>query len=226
MSQTPAFSDIDSDTCPVCKSSKYLNPTMKLLVSPCYHKMCENCISRLFLQGPAPCPITTCQKTLRKRDFVAQTFEDLYVEKEVQIRKRVGRIYNKRLEDFKRNLRAFNDYLEEVEDITFNLINEIDLQETEDRIAKYREDNKESIEANMNKQLQEDRKLSYALEREKNEKMSRKAFLQHQAEEEETARKKAQLDIIKQLASHVSFPSPSDAINHQVVVLLYDIFLC
>ncbi|KAI9012836.1 CDK-activating kinase assembly factor MAT1-domain-containing protein [Gaertneriomyces semiglobifer] len=107
--------ELDPDTCPVCKSDRYLNPTMKLLVSPCFHKMCENCINRLFLQGPAPCPI--CKVTLRKSNFVAQTFEDLYVEKEVQIRKRVSRIYNKRLEDFKGNLRAYNDYLEEVEDI-------------------------------------------------------------------------------------------------------------
>ncbi|EGF78168.1 hypothetical protein BATDEDRAFT_13326 [Batrachochytrium dendrobatidis JAM81] len=106
---------LDNERCPVCKSDRYLNPTMRLLVSPCFHKMCESCINRLFLSGPAPCPI--CKVTLRKSNFVSQTFDDLYVEKEIQIRKKVGRYFNKRLEDFAGNLRLYNDYLEEVEEI-------------------------------------------------------------------------------------------------------------
>lgn len=73
------------ETCPVCKSSKYLNPKLTLLVSPCYHRMCETCINRLFLHGNAPCPI--CGTVLRKGNFVVATFEDLRVEKEVRIRK-------------------------------------------------------------------------------------------------------------------------------------------
>ena len=28
------------DQCPVCKSDRYLNPKLRLLVSSCYHKMC------------------------------------------------------------------------------------------------------------------------------------------------------------------------------------------
>lgn len=28
------------DVCPVCKSDRYLNPKLRLLVSSCYHKMC------------------------------------------------------------------------------------------------------------------------------------------------------------------------------------------
>ena len=27
------------DQCPVCKSDRYLNPKLRLLVSSCYHKM-------------------------------------------------------------------------------------------------------------------------------------------------------------------------------------------
>ncbi|KAI9245249.1 CDK-activating kinase assembly factor MAT1-domain-containing protein, partial [Phascolomyces articulosus] len=101
--------------CPVCKSDKYLTPNLKLLVSPCFHKMCESCIDRLFSAGPAPCPI--CQQILRKNQFMSQIFEDLEVEKEVRIRKRVNKVFNKRPEDFP-SLRLYNDYLEEVEDIS------------------------------------------------------------------------------------------------------------
>ena len=33
------------DECPVCKSDRYLNPKLRLLVSSCYHKMCVFLIS-------------------------------------------------------------------------------------------------------------------------------------------------------------------------------------
>lgn len=37
--KTQEFSSQD-DQCPVCKSDRYLNPKLRLLVSSCYHKMC------------------------------------------------------------------------------------------------------------------------------------------------------------------------------------------
>lgn len=77
------------DQCPVCKSDRYLNPRLRLLVSACYHKMCESCIDRLFTLGPAPCPV--CNRTLRKLAFMPQTFEDLTVEKEVAVRRRLAK---------------------------------------------------------------------------------------------------------------------------------------
>jgi CDK-activating kinase assembly factor MAT1 len=96
---------------------------------------CESCIDRLYTLGPAPCPI--CGKTLKKMTFIPQTFEDLVVEKEVSIRRKLakefvaqcfwsvsvtcspvcGVRFNKRREDFP-DLRSYNDYLQEVEDIS------------------------------------------------------------------------------------------------------------
>lgn len=87
-----SVADASSDICPVCKSSRYLNPNMKFKVNPeCYHKMCESCVDRIFSHGPAPCPIAGCARTLRKMKFREQTFEDLKIEREVDIRKRVMR---------------------------------------------------------------------------------------------------------------------------------------
>ena len=65
--------------------------------------------------GPAPCPI--CQRTLRKNKFRLQTFEDTLVEREVDLRKRIARTFNKTEEDFP-TLKDYNDYLEEVENIS------------------------------------------------------------------------------------------------------------
>ncbi|CAL9767960.1 unnamed protein product [Musa acuminata subsp. burmannicoides] len=52
--------------------------------------------------------------------------------------------YNKREEDFP-SLKECNDYLEEIEDMTYNLIEGIDVAAIEAKIAKYQEENAEQI---------------------------------------------------------------------------------
>ncbi|KAG9454414.1 hypothetical protein H6P81_007318 [Aristolochia fimbriata] len=64
--------------------------------------------------------------------------------KEMAIRKRIGNIFNKREEDFP-SLKDYNDYLEEVEDMTCSLIEGIDVAVIEAKIAKYQEENAEQI---------------------------------------------------------------------------------
>lgn len=137
------------DKCPQCKTDRYLNPKLRLLVSPCYHKLCESCLDRIFSLGPAPCP--ECGQTCRKNQFGIQTFQDLQVEKEVDIRRKVGKMFNKREEDFI-SLAQYNNYLEEVESLTFNLIHDIDKEETEKRMAAYHASNKVSIQNNVRNQ--------------------------------------------------------------------------
>lgn len=64
--------------------------------------------------------------------------------KEMAIRKRIASIFNKREEDFP-SLREYNDYLEEVEDMIFNLIEGIDVPAIEAKIAQYQRENAEQI---------------------------------------------------------------------------------
>ncbi|XP_056692582.1 uncharacterized protein [Spinacia oleracea] len=64
--------------------------------------------------------------------------------KEVSIRKRILSIFNKREDDFP-SLKEYNDYLEEVEDMTCNLIDGIDIPGIEAKIAQYEEENAEQI---------------------------------------------------------------------------------
>ncbi|KAH4133034.1 RNA polymerase II transcription factor B subunit [Parastagonospora nodorum] len=138
----------DGDICPVCKSSRYLNPNMKFKVNPeCYHKMCESCVDRIFSHGPAPCPIAGCARTLRKAKFRTQTFEDLKVEREVDIRRRVASAMNKKEDDFE-TLKDYNDYLEEVETITWNLILKVDVDATESRLRRWEEHQKAELNPN------------------------------------------------------------------------------
>jgi hypothetical protein len=36
--------------CPRCKTTKYRNPTMKLMVNVCGHNLCESCVELLFVK--------------------------------------------------------------------------------------------------------------------------------------------------------------------------------
>ncbi|KAH6681039.1 RNA polymerase II transcription factor B subunit 3 [Plectosphaerella plurivora] len=108
--------------CPVCKTNRYLNRDLEFLINPeCYHQMCANCVSRIFADGPAQCPYAGCPKTLRKKNFKTAFFGDLGVEREVDVRRRVNAVFNKVEDDFE-SLDDFNAYLEQVEDLTFNLL--------------------------------------------------------------------------------------------------------
>lgn len=144
---------------------------MKLLVNVCGHKLCETCVEMLFTRPSAACP--ECNTALRRNDFRIQQFEDLIVEKEVDIRKRILKIYNKLEDDFQTAsdpLRAYNDYLEEVESIIWNLANGQDVEETKKQIDKYKKDNESLIrknnfklgreEAMITSQIEEDERLA------------------------------------------------------------------
>ncbi|OAA62021.1 cdk-activating kinase assembly factor mat1 [Niveomyces insectorum RCEF 264] len=120
---TPSAGDIDpaatggttngsaDDICPVCKTIRYLNKDMVFLINPaCYHPMCSTCVARLFT-GPNQCPYAGCHQTLRRKDFRRPFFDDLAVEREVDIRRRVAAVFNQTEDDFE-SLDAYNEYLE------------------------------------------------------------------------------------------------------------------
>ena len=131
--------------CPRCKTTKYRNPNMKLMVNVCGHNICETCVELLFVKGSGACP--ECNIPLRRTNFRLQLFEDANVDKEVDIRRRILKDFNKQEEDFE-SLREYNDYLEMVEDIIFNLTNNLDILETNKKIAQYKEENKDTIVKN------------------------------------------------------------------------------
>jgi CDK-activating kinase assembly factor MAT1 len=105
--------------CPVCKNDSYLNPGIKMYVSPCFHKICESCLYKIFQQGYAPCP--DCGTLLRRINFISSTFEDVEVERELKMRKLLNRHFLKHEDDFASEL-DYNDYLEEYENILSDLL--------------------------------------------------------------------------------------------------------
>jgi CDK-activating kinase assembly factor MAT1 len=64
---------------------------MQFKINPaCYHMMCDTCVERIFNKyGNNTCPVAGCAKTLSYKGFRRQTFEDLKIEREVDLRKKV-----------------------------------------------------------------------------------------------------------------------------------------
>lgn len=138
-----------SDICPVCKSTAQTSPNLRFKVSAkCYHRICEGCVDRKFSAGKAQCPISACTHMLWKRDWRLQTFEDLQVEREVDIRRKVWKTLDLAsiglVEDPKNgwetafeDLRSYNDYLELKEELAMNLIYNTDVQATNKKLSDY-----------------------------------------------------------------------------------------
>ncbi|KAI3319671.1 CDK-activating kinase assembly factor [Xylariaceae sp. AK1471] len=141
---------LPSDICPVCKRVRYLNTDMEFLINPeCYHPMCSNCVENIFKSGPAQCPYASCSKTLRHKGFRSAFFGDLAVEREVDIRRRVAAAYNNVEDDFE-TLRDYNNYLQDVEDLTFDLISGGDEERAaaEQKLLHREQEFREEIERN------------------------------------------------------------------------------
>lgn len=114
----------------------------------------------LFVRGSGNC--VQCDTPLRKSNFRVQLFEDPAVDKEVEIRKKVLKIYNKRDFDFP-SLREYNDYLEQVEDIVFNLTENIDVENTKQKMEQYQRENRDVIQRNKVKLTREQEELEELL---------------------------------------------------------------
>ncbi|KAK4692472.1 CDK-activating kinase assembly factor MAT1, partial [Lecanoromycetidae sp. Uapishka_2] len=215
---TQALPTQEDDICPVCKSSRYLNPQMQFKINPeCYHKMCESCVDRIFSQGPAPCPVAGCAKTLRKQRFKKQTFESIKVEKEVDIRRRVAAIFNRRENEFE-TLLDYNNYLEETENLTFNLLNNIDVARTEATLADYARQNAQIISQNKSLSAQESASTEAQLAAQKEQARLRREAARQEEDEERREREEGRREIIDRIATSNDDPDKIAREGQRVVL--------
>ncbi|KAA8576420.1 hypothetical protein EYC84_006546 [Monilinia fructicola] len=118
--------------------------------------MCSTCVDRIFTSGPAPCPVPHCGRTLRKKGFKAAFFADLAIERECDIRRKVSEVFNRSEDDFE-TLLDYNNYLQETEDLIFDLVNGKGKtrQDAEEKLRRFREANRGAIEENKIARLRE-----------------------------------------------------------------------
>lgn len=184
------------EVCPRCRTSNYQNKSLKLLVNDCGHDLCEKCVEHLFIRGAAPCP--SCKLALKKSGFKTKRFEDFTVEREVDIRKRILKDYNKTEEDFS-SLREYNDYLEDIEEIVFNFANNVDVEETKAKVEAYKKENYRVIQKNRVAQSRQEayrKEMTLAEEKEAEERRAHEQECEMMEEMERAERKKKLLDQI------------------------------
>lgn len=127
----------------------------------------EFLILKLFcftIPGSGPCP--KCLIPLRRNGFKLQQFQDASIDVEIETRKRILQDFNKTEDDFN-TLDEYNDYLAEIEDIIYNLMRNINVLETKERIEQYKKENKEIIMRNRTKLKRKEQALDELIEEEK-----------------------------------------------------------
>ncbi|KAG5452875.1 CDK-activating kinase assembly factor MAT1 [Clonorchis sinensis] len=191
-----------SQTCPSCRSSKYSNPQLKLMVNVCGHSLCENCVEVLFVRGSGLC--VQCKTPIRKVNFRYQLFEDPLVQKEVELRKKILIDFNKREDDFD-SLEQYDAYLEKIEEIIYNLMNDIDVEETKRYIELYKRENKDVIKRN--------RLRPSAVMQFYEAELEREAMLREQREREDEERRKELLKGSSNISTNTSVSKPKDVVS-------------
>ncbi|KAI9718475.1 MAG: TFIIH/NER complex subunit [Chrysothrix sp. TS-e1954] len=191
------------ESCPNCRKTRYMNPSIKFLISRvCYHKMCSGCRDRIFAAGPANCPIAGCKHTLRLAQFTPQRFEDVQIEREVDIRRRVAEVFNRREEEFE-DLQVWNDYLEMVENLTYELIFGDAKQQAEakGRLERYKEANGRSIGRNATAEREQVKSLEARGRQEKEVARAHRVAAKKEYDDEVKAKADKEQRIVQQLAS-------------------------
>ncbi|KAB5582196.1 hypothetical protein PHYPO_G00184370 [Pangasianodon hypophthalmus] len=134
---------MDDQGCPRCKTTKYRNPSLKLMVNVCGHTLCENCVEMLFV--------------LRHQ----------------------------------------------VEEIVFNLTNNVDVENTRQMMEQYQRDNKDVIQRNKAKLTREQEELEELLLMEQQDlELKRLENLQEEQRHLHTKRKNKQA-LLDELSSHL-----------------------
>lgn len=122
--------------CPVCRTDAFLNPRIKFMLSPCYHWLCDKCVGRLYAHGSARCP--SCSQTLRASSYSVPIFQDAHVEKECRVRRQVLlSLGHKSRDDFVSG-EAYEDYLEQVEDMVLKLVKDKDADNIQKQLNEIR----------------------------------------------------------------------------------------
>ena len=107
---------------------------------------------------------------LNKSKYSVSNFEDDEIERDLIVRRKVLSDFNLFEEDFE-SVEEYDDYLEMVEEIIYNLANEIDLVETKNKIETHKRKYRSKILANRQRLSREQQRLEDNIESERKAKL-------------------------------------------------------
>ncbi|KAH7824062.1 CDK-activating kinase assembly factor MAT1 [Monocercomonoides exilis] len=215
-------------TCSVCKGSSYLNPTFQLETLPCNHKICFDCLQRLFstssTTGTVLCPV--CAKPIRKGQITSQSFlfDDQMMHKEIAIRKQLSNLFSLQPSDFK-SQQEYDSYQEQLEDYVFNLVNDFEVASTKEQLSKFEHANAARIAHRQIERKELMKKMAHDLEQERrDQEEKRQRYIEEQLSklEEEQKRKN---EMAKHLAEGMQLtPLSLDSTNESSTSHLISVF--
>lgn len=110
----------------------------------CGHQFCGNCIDReMARKREFPCPI--CDTPVKRVTLTQRTLDAVQCEKDTSWRRRLLAVYNKTESDFE-SLQSYNDYLEQIENMIYSIVNEeADAEICKARIKEYEAQHRSEI---------------------------------------------------------------------------------
>jgi CDK-activating kinase assembly factor MAT1 len=159
------------------QSSLQTNATVR-----CGHQFCNSCIDReLVRRREFPCPL--CGNPVKRVTLTQRTLDDVQCEKDTSWRRRVLKVFNKTEKDFP-TLLEYNDYLEQVEDMIYSIVNEDPEAETNKiKIREYEQRHKAEIVVRQSQRADEERSIQdqIAGEQREAERLRREALEEERA---------------------------------------------
>ena len=115
------------------------------------------CYLLLFFLQEFPCPI--CETPVKKVTLSTRTLDDVQCEKDTSWRRRVMKVFNKVQSDFA-TLREYNDYLEQVEDLIYSIVQEEpNAEECKLKVKQYEEQHRAAIVIRQSQRADEERSI-------------------------------------------------------------------
>lgn len=141
----------------------------------CGHQFCNSCLDREFVRKREfQCPI--CKTAVKRVNLTSRSLDHVQCEKDTSWRRRIINVYNKSEDDFS-SLLEYNNYLEEVEDMIYAIVNEEPAaEEIKLKIKEYEQEHKAQIVIRQSQRADEERSIQ-----------DRIAFEQRQAEQSRLA---------------------------------------
>jgi CDK-activating kinase assembly factor MAT1 len=148
----------------------------------CGHMFCNACIEReLVRRREFPCPV--CKTTVKKETLTKDSLDRVQCKRDTDWRRRILKVYNKTEQDFS-SLLEYNDYLEEVEDKIYAIVNEEPAAEDiKARIKEYEQAHRAQIVIRQSQRADEERSILDRITSEQRETEQ----MRHAALEEERA---------------------------------------
>eukprot|EP00977_Amphora_coffeiformis_P023910 scaffold14699_cov170-Amphora_coffeaeformis.AAC.7 len=124
----------------------------------CGHMFCNTCIEREFARRREfSCPI--CETPVKRVHLTIRSLDHVQCEKDTSWRRRVLSVYNKTEKDFA-TLLEYNNYLEEVEDKIYALVNEEpEAEEIKAQIKEYEQQHRAQIVIRQSQKADEERSI-------------------------------------------------------------------